>query len=257
MTSAMGSPQATCAADSGISLPRLKSTCSSCSLRELCLPLGLTDEEMQQLEKLVLVRRPVKRGEYLFRANDPFDSLYAVRVGFFKTKVLLEDGREQVTGFHMAGELIGLDGIGTERHTCDAVALENSDVCVIPFERLEHFSREMEALQRHFHKIMSREIVREHGVMMLLGSMRAEERLAAFLLNLSQRLLLRGYSPTEFNLRMTREEIGSYLGLKLETVSRVLSRFQEEGLIAVAQKNIGIKNATGLRAVVGRSGEPC
>jgi len=257
MTPATRSPQATCATDSGISLPRLKSTCSSCSLRELCLPLGLTDEEMQQLEKLVLVRRPVKRGEYLFRASDPFDSLYAVRVGFFKTKVLLEDGREQVTGFHMAGELIGLDGIGTERHTCDAVALENSDVCVIPFERLEHLSREMEALQLHFHKIMSREIVREHGVMMLLGSMRAEERLAAFLLNLSQRLLLRGYSPTEFNLRMTRDEIGSYLGLKLETVSRVLSRFQDEGLIAVAQKNIGIKNAAGLRAVVGRSGEPC
>jgi len=257
MTPATRSQQATTATDSGISLPRLKATCSSCSLRELCLPVGLSVEEMRELEQLVLVRRPVKRGEYLFRANDPFDSLYAVRVGFFKTKVLLEDGREQVTGFHMAGELIGLDGIGTERHTCDAVALENSDVCVIPFERLEHYSREMEALQRHFHKIMSREIVREHGVMMLLGSMRAEERLAAFLLNLSQRLLLRGYSSTEFNLRMTRDEIGSYLGLKLETVSRVLSRFQEEGLIAVAQKNIGIKNAAGLRAVVGRSGEPC
>ena len=249
--------QATTAAHSGINLSRLKTTCSSCSLRELCLPVGLSNEEMQQLEKLVLVRRPVKRGDYLFRANNPFDSLYAVRAGFFKTKVLLEDGREQVTGFHMAGELIGLDGIGTERHTCDAVALENSEVCVIPFERLEHLSREMEALQRHFHKIMSREIVREHGVMMLLGSMRAEERLAAFLLNLSQRLLLRGYSSTEFNLRMTRDEIGSYLGLKLETVSRVLSRFQDEGLIAVAQKNIGIKNVAGLRAVVGRSGEPC
>jgi len=257
MTPATRPQQAITATDSGISLPRLKATCSSCSLRELCLPVGLSVEEMRELEQLVLVRRPVKRGEYLFRANDPFDSLYAVRVGFFKTKVLLEDGREQVTGFHMAGELIGLDGIGTERHTCDAVALENSDVCVIPFERLEHLSREMEALQRHFHKIMSREIVREHGVMMLLGSMRAEERLAAFLLNLSQRLLLRGYSPTEFNLRMTRDEIGSYLGLKLETVSRVLSRFQDEGLIAVAQKNIGIKNAAGLRAVVGRSGEPC
>jgi CRP/FNR family transcriptional regulator len=253
----MRSTQRAYDAERAINLPRLKATCSSCSLRELCLPLGLTDEEMQQLEKLVLVRRPVKRGEYLFRANAPFDSLYAVRMGFFKTKVLLEDGREQVTGFHMAGELIGLDGIGTERHTCDAVALENSEVCVIPFERLEHFSREVEALQRHFHKIMSREIVREHGVMMLLGSMRAEERLAAFLLNLSQRLVLRGYSPTEFNLRMTREEIGSYLGLKLETVSRVLSRFQDEGFIAVAQKNIGIKNAGGLRAVVGRGGEPC
>jgi len=257
MTPVTRPQQAATVADSGISLPRLKATCATCSLRELCLPVGLSGEEMRELEKLVLVRRSVKRGEYLFRANDPFDSLYAVRAGFLKTKVLVEDGREQVTGFHMAGELIGLDGIGTERHACDAVALENSEVCVIPFERLEHFSREMEALQRHFHKVMSREIVREHGVMMLLGSMRAEERLAAFLLNLSQRLLLRGYSPTEFNLRMTRDEIGSYLGLKLETVSRALSRFQDEGLITVAQKNIAIKNAAGLRAVVGRGGDPC
>ncbi len=238
---------------SEVNLARLKTACSSCSLRELCLPVGLSDEDMARLDNLVFVRRPVKRGEYLFRAGDRFDSLYAARTGFFKTKLLLEDGREQVTGFHMAGELMGLDGIGPERHTCDAVALEDSDVCVIPFERLEGLSREMEALQHHFHKVMSREIVREHGVMMLLGSMRAEERLAAFLLNLSQRLSTRGYSAHEFNLRMTREEIGSYLGLKLETVSRVFSRFQEEGLIAVQQKNIRILDTARLREIVGRS----
>lgn len=236
-----------------INLSRLKTACSSCSLRELCLPVGLSQGEMNKLDSLVFLRRPVKRGEYLFRAGEPFGSLYAARTGFFKTKLLLEDGREQVTGFHMAGELMGMDGIGTERHTCDAVALEDSEVCVIPFERLEGLSREMEALQHHFHKVMSREIVREHGVMMLLGSMRAEERLAAFLLNLSQRLSTRGYSPNEFNLRMTREEIGSYLGLKLETVSRVFSRFQEEGLIAVQQKNIRMVDAAGLRKLIGGS----
>ena len=237
-----------------VNISRLKAACSSCSLRELCLPVGLSDEDMVKLDNLVFVRRPVKRGDYLFRAGDKFDSLYAARTGFFKTKLLMEDGREQVTGFHMAGELMGLDGIGTERHTCDAVALEDSDVCVIPFERLEGLSREMEALQHHFHKVMSREIVREHGVMMLLGSMRAEERLAAFLLNLSQRLSMRGYSPNEFNLRMTREEIGSYLGLKLETVSRVFSKFQEEGLIAVQQKHVRILDTASLREIVGRSG---
>jgi len=198
------------------------------------------------------VRRSIKRGEHLFRVGEAFDSLYAARTGFFKTKLLLEDGREQVTGFHMAGELMGMDGIGTEKHTCDSVALEDSEVCVIPFERLEGLSREVEALQHHFHKVMSREIVREHSVMMLLGSMRAEERLAAFLLNLSQRLSTRGYSPTEFILRMTREEIGSYLGLKLETVSRVFSKFQEEGLIAVQQKNIRILDPQRLREAVGR-----
>jgi CRP/FNR family transcriptional regulator len=236
-----------------VNLSRLKTACSSCSLRELCLPVGLSDEEMGKLDSLVFLRRPVKRGDYLFRAGEPFASLYAARTGFFKTKLLLEDGREQVTGFHMAGELMGMDGIGSERHTCDAVALEDSEVCVIPFDRLEGLSREMEALQHHFHKVMSREIVREHGVMMLLGSMRAEERLAAFLLNLSQRLSTRGYSPNEFNLRMTREEIGSYLGLKLETVSRVFSRFQEEGLIAVQQKNIRILDSAALRELVGRS----
>src|SRR6476620_7613229 len=148
-------------------LARLKTACSNCSLRELCLPIGLSPEEMSKLDDLVFVRRPVKRGEHLFRVGEPFDSLYAARSGFFKTKLLLEDGRDQVTGFHMAGELMGMDGIGTERHTCDAVALEDSEVCVIPFERLEGLSREMEALQRHFHKVMSREIVREHGVMLL------------------------------------------------------------------------------------------
>ena len=234
-------------------LARLKTACSNCSLRELCLPIGLSPEEMSKLDDLVFVRRPVKRGEHLFRVGELFDSLYAARSGFFKTKLLLEDGREQVTGFHMAGELMGMDGIGTERHTCDAVALEDSEVCVIPFERLEGLSREMEALQRHFHKVMSREIVREHGVMLLLGSMRAEERLAAFLLNLSQRLSTRGYSPSEFILRMTREEIGSYLGLKLETVSRVFSKFQEEGSIAVQQKNIRILDPKGLRETIGRT----
>jgi CRP/FNR family transcriptional regulator, anaerobic regulatory protein len=236
-----------------VSLVRLKTACSTCSLRELCLPVGLSEEDMAKLDELVFVRRTIRRGEYLFRAGDKFDSLYATRTGFFKTKLLLEDGREQVTGFHMAGELMGLDGIGPERHACDAVALEDSEVCVIPFERLEGFGREMEALQHHFHKVMSREIVREHGVMMLLGSMRAEERLAAFLLNLSQRLSTRGYSAHEFNLRMTREEIGSYLGLKLETVSRAFSKFQEEGLIAVQQKNIRILDTPRLREIVGGS----
>ena len=230
-----------------------KTACSKCNLRELCLPSGLSGDEIDQLDSLIRVRRFYRKGEHAFHAGDQFDSLYAVRSGFFKSNLLNEDGRDQVTGFHMAGELMGLDGISTDRHTCDSVALEDSEVCVIPFSRLEELSREAPSLQRHLHKIMSREIVSDQSVMMLLGSMRAEERLAAFLLNLSQRMTARGYSPMEFNLRMTREEIGSYLGLKLETVSRVFSRFQSDELISVQQKHIRIRDIPKLRALVGKN----
>jgi CRP/FNR family transcriptional regulator len=233
-----------------LSVPQLREACSQCNLRELCLPMGLSEHEMGQLDELVNLRRRILRGQHIYRSGDGFEAIFAIKTGFFKTDVLLEDGREQVTGFQMAGEILGLDGIGTERHTCNAVALEDSEVCVIPFSDLENYSREIGALQHHFHKVMSREIVRDHGVMMLLGSMRAEERLAAFLLNMSQRFTARGYSPTEFNLRMTRNEIGSYLGLKLETVSRAFSRFQDEGLITLHEKHIQILDLAGLKKLL-------
>ncbi len=230
-------------------LAELKAACASCNLREICLPAGLTPAEMDQLDSLVNVRRKVKRGEALYRTGEVFDAVYAIRTGFFKSRVTYEDGRDQVTGFSMAGEILGMDGIGQGRHNCDAVALEDSDVCSIPYAHLEDLSREINGLQRHFHKVMSREIVRESGVMMLLGVMRAEERIAAFLLNLSQRLAARGYSPLEFHLRMTREEIGSYLGLKLETVSRAFSRFHQDGLIEVEQKFVRIRNIEALKDI--------
>ncbi len=234
----------------GIRLEPFKVACSSCNLRELCLPVGMSNDQLERLDHMVATRRSVPRGEMLFRAGDDFQSLYAVRTGFFKTCVSSEDGRDQVTGFQMAGELLGLDGIGTEKHTCDAVGLEDSQVCVIPFMDLENLSREFSDLQRQFHKIMSREIVRDHGVMLLLGSMRAEERLAAFLLNLTQRLQTRGFSPLSLILRMTREEIGSYLGLKLETVSRTFSKFQDEGILEVKQRHIHVLDADALQKLV-------
>lgn len=233
-----------------ISLTSLKAACSQCNLRELCLPYGLSENEIAQLDHLVGGRRKVKRGHHLYRAGDAFEAIYAIKMGFFKTDILLEDGRDQVTGFQMAGEILGMDGIGTDFHTCNSIALEDSEICIIPFAQLEQLSREVRALQRHFHQVMSREIVRDHGVMMLLGTMRAEERLAAFLLNLSQRFTARGYSPQEFHLRMTREEIGSYLGLKLETVSRAFSRFQEDGLISVHQKHVRILDGAGLKRLL-------
>ncbi len=233
-----------------MSIEPFKVACSSCNLRELCLPVGMSNEQLARLDHMVANRRALARGDTLFRTGDPFQAVYAVRAGFFKTRLTSEDGRDQVTGFQMTGELLGLDGIGTERHACDAVALEGSQVCVIPFHRLEALTREFSDLQHQFHKIMSREIVRDHGVMLLLGSMRAEERLAAFLLNLTQRLRARGYSGTALILRMTREEIGSYLGLKLETVSRAFSKFQEDGLLEVKQRQITIKNPAGLQLLV-------
>ncbi len=235
-----------------ITIQQLRTACSTCSLHELCLPAGLDTQELDQLEAIVKRKRPLKRGDYLYRAGGGLQSLFAVRTGFLKSCVLHDDGREQVAGFHMMGELLGLDAIGSGKHLCDAVALENSELCEIPFDELEHLSREIPALQRHFHRIMSREIARDYGVMLLLGSMRAEERLATFLLNLSQRFAARGYSPTRFNLRMTREEIGSYLGLKLETVSRAFSHFQNEGVIGVNNKSIEIKDLDRLRALVGQ-----
>ncbi|SRR6266571_215044 len=235
----------------GVNLAHLKTACSNCNLRELCLPVGLTREQVVTLDELVYARRKVRRSECLFRAGDPFRSLYAVRTGFFKTRLATEDGRDQVTGFQMAGELLGIDGIGTDRHTCDAVALEDSEICVIPYSKLQELSRRFEPLHHHFHKVMSREIVSDQSVMLLLGSMRAEERLAAFLLNLSQRFTARGYSASEFILRMTREEIGSYLGLKLETVSRAFSKFQDDGFISVKQKHVHILDVVGLKGCIG------
>jgi len=223
--------------------------CTQCGSHALCLFEGLGKEDIARLDGLIESRRKLKRQQTLYRAGDPFHALYAVCSGFFKTEILLEDGREQVTGIHMTGDILGMDGIGTGAHACHAVALDSSQVCVIPFDELERFSREVPGLQRNFHKMMSYRLVRDQGLMTLLGTMSAEERMAAFLLTLSQRFTSRGFSPAEFHLRMTREEIGQCLGLKLETVSRTLSRMQEDGLITVQQKHIRILDAKRLKKI--------
>jgi CRP/FNR family transcriptional regulator len=230
-------------------LDTIKVACSNCNLRELCLPLGLSTQEMQQLDALVAKQRKISKGDYLFRAGQPFTTLFAVRTGFFKTRLLTEDGREQITGFQMAGEVIGLDGIVNDHYTCDALSLEDAEVCEMPFDRIEEFAQTIKSLQHHIHKIMSREIVREHGVMLLLGSMRANERLAAFLLNLVQRLHARGYSSSELILRMTREEIGSYLSMKIETVSRTFSKFADEGILEIHQRHVKILDPEALQRI--------
>lgn len=214
------------------------------------MPMGLSDQDLDRIDQLVAVRKKIKKGEFLFHSGSPFKSIYAIRTGFFKTSVTTEDGRHQVSGFQMAGEIIGLDGIVNDHHACDAIALEDAEVCVMPFENIEQLSLEVKSLQHHVHKMMSREIVRENSVILLLGSMKAEERLAAFLLNLVQRLHARGFSQTELVLRMTREEIGSFLGLKLETVSRAFSKFAEDGIIDVKQRNLKIMKPDVLKQIV-------
>ncbi len=233
-----------------IKAAKLVVACSSCNLRTLCLPLGLPGAELERLDSLILTRRTLRRGEALFRTGDAFTALYAVRTGFFKTRVSSHDGRDQVTGFQMAGELLGMDGIATDAHTCDAVALEDSQVCIIPFGELGRASRECEDLQHQLYRIMSGEIVRDHGVMLLLGRMQAEERVAAFLLNLTQRLHQRGFSSSSLVLRMTREEIGSYLGLKLETVSRCFSKLQQDGVLKVRHRHLEVLDPAALRHIV-------
>ncbi len=186
------------------------------------------------------LRRRLKRGQALFRAGDPFSALYTVRQGFFKTCIVDDAGREQVSGFYMAGDTLGLDGLGMGNHDVAAVALEDSEVRVLPFSMLERAMRENASLLRDLNAELAREIARGQGVMMLLGSLASAERLASFLIGLSQRLVARGYSPSDFHLRMSREEIGSYLGLKLETVSRLFSSFAREGVLEVDKRHVRI-----------------
>ncbi|MDH5209192.1 MAG: fumarate/nitrate reduction transcriptional regulator Fnr [Burkholderiaceae bacterium] len=226
--------------------------CAYCGMRELCLPAGFATTEIEDLHRILGKRVKLRRGEALYRAGAPFTALYAVRIGSLKTVTLSDDGREQVTGYRMPGDLVGLDGMGTRRHESAASALEDSECCVIPVEHLETMERLLPALQHGLHRILGQEISADHGMMLLLGSMHAEERLAAFLLDLSARYRARGYSAREFVLRMTREEIGSYLGLKLETVSRLLSKFHEGGLVQVQGRRIKIIDMPRLRQLVNR-----
>ena len=236
-------------------LKRLRGACSSCGVRELCLPAGLDLRSINTVDRLVDQRRVLARGEVLFRNGAALQSLYAVHTGFMKTSVPHPDGGEQVTGFHMPGDLLGLDALGDGRHLCDAVALEGSEVCEIPPQILERLSHTIPSLQQHFHRILSREIVRDHHMMLLLANLRAEERLAVFLLKLSRRYAARGYSPTEFVLCMTRADIGSYLGLTVETVSRALSQMRAGRLIEVSTRHIRIIGMERLKSAAARAPE--
>jgi CRP/FNR family transcriptional regulator len=202
--------------------------------------------EVNRLDQILSITRKVKRGETLYRTNDRFNSIYTVHAGCFKTVVTHRDGGEQVTGFQLRRETLGFDGVFAERHNCDAIALEDSEVSVIRFALLVSLCREVSSMQHHLFRLMSGEIVRESGLLMMLGTMSAEQRVAAFLLDISDRMKAQGYSPKEFNLRMTRQEMGSYLGIEVETVSRMFSKLQKQGLIHVQGKKIRLVDPLGL-----------
>jgi len=220
-------------------------------MHDLCLVEGLSAADMEQLAGMVKTRRRVRRGSYLYKAGDPFDAIYPIRAGFFKSRVLSPDGREQIIGFPMPGDVLGFDAISRGSFHSDAVALEDGVLGVGRSRGLDPTARRSPPLQQRLHRIISREIVRDQGLMMLLGTMRAEERIGAFLLELSRRFMRRGFSSSQFILRMTREEIGNYLGLKLETVSRTLSRLQEQGVISVEQRKMQIISHDRLRVLSG------
>jgi CRP/FNR family transcriptional regulator len=219
-------------------------------MRELCLPIGLTGDAMRELDALITIRRRLKKGESIFHCGDRFAALYAVRSGSCKVAVPTEDGREQVSGYHIMGDIIGFDGIGSGRHGGQATALEDTEVCEIPFDHLEELCQRLAPLQHNLHRLLSREVNRDENLLLVLGTMKAEERVVAFLLELSERYRQRGYSSTEFVLRMTRNEIGSYLGLTLETVSRAFSTLQQRGAIKVRKRAVQLVNLTVLKALV-------
>jgi CRP/FNR family transcriptional regulator, anaerobic regulatory protein len=216
----------------------IRISCSNCSLAELCLPHGLTEAELEQLEKIVKRKPPLQPGQHLYRAGDPSLSLYAVRSGTLKSYYTTDDGDEQVLGFTLPGEMVGFDGLSDGHYTSNSVVLETSCVCSLPYERLEEMCHTTPGLHKQIMRVVGREITLDHQMLLLLGKRSAEERLATFLVSLSKRYRARGLSATEFNLPMSRQDIGNYLGLAIETVSRLFAHFQEQGLLTVNRRRV-------------------
>lgn len=226
--------------------------CAAAGMRDSCLPAGLEAGALRALDSLFGIQARVRKREALYRSGEAFTALYAIRLGSFKTLVLAEDGRQHVTGYHIGGDIVGLDGIGKTRHGCEAIALEDSEVCAVPFAKLDEMALHEPILRRNLFRLVSRDVGHGQDMMVLLGSMRAEERVAVYLLDLAERYRSRGYSSSEFLLRMTREEIASYLGLTLETVSRIFSRLHEEGLVQVQGRAIKLLDLPSLKHLAGR-----
>ena len=227
--------------------------CKDCSLASLCLPLSLNMADMDALDDIVKRGRPLNKGEFLFRQGDAFTSVFAVRTGTLKTFSLSNAGEEQITGFHLPSELVGLSGVDSERYPVSAQALETTSICEIPFEHLDELAARLPQLRRQLLRVMSREIRDDQQMMLLLSKKTADERIATFLVNLSARFRARGYSAEQFRLAMSRNEIGNYLGLAVETVSRVFTRFQQSELLEAEGREVRILAPIELCALAGGS----
>lgn len=214
----------------------------NCNLKGLCLPLAMDIKDIDRLNNIIQRSRPIQGGEHLYRSGDKFTSIYALRSGSIKTYMIDDSGIEQITGFFLPGEVLGFDGIDNSSYGCNVVALETSTVCEIPFNRLEELSMQMPGLQRHFFQLMSREIETNHQMLLTLSKKNAEGRVATLLLSLSQRFSRRKLSPNAMRLPMSRMDIGNFLGLTIETVSRTFSRLQKEDIIDVDGREVLIKD---------------
>lgn len=233
-----------------LDLNKVKTSCASCSLSELCLPRGMGLEAIGKLESLVQRSHPLQKGETLYKAGDKFKGLYAVRSGLFKVFATTNYGEEQIIGFFLPSEMLGLDAVEHQVHECSAVALETSSYCTIPFSELSELCKEIPDLQNQLFRIMSRELSAENKMLMTLGKKNSEEKVATFLLTFSVRYFQLGYSANEFNLAMSRQEIGNFLGITFETVSRVFSRLQRNNIIKVNRKSIKIIDMIALQNLV-------
>lgn len=228
--------------------------CGTCRLASICLPLALESDDIAQLDEIIQRSKPLQKGQHLYREGDDFQSVYAVRSGTLKAYKTTDDGREQVTGFYFPGEIVGMDGISNNIHASSAKALETAAICEIPFTSLEKLSALMPSLQRHFFQLMSREITEDQQLITLLSKNSADERVASLLLSISMRNARRKLSATQFRLPMSRVDIGNYLGLTVETVSRVFSRMQKMDLLGVDNKEIEILDIDGVRDIANTSG---
>jgi CRP/FNR family transcriptional regulator len=225
--------------------------CQDCSISQLCIPYSLNETELDRLDTIIERKKPVQKGSELFKAGDNMRCLYAIRSGTLKSYTITEQGDEQITAFHLAGDLVGFDGISTGTHPSFAQALETAMICEIPYDTLDELSTTMPKLRQQILRLMSAEIVGDQNMILLLSKKNAEERLASFIHNLSVRFAARGFSPKEFRLSMTRGDIGNYLGLTVETISRLLGRFQKSGMIAVKGKYITVLDNAQLSELAG------